>query len=655
MARHTWETDFWNHEGLEGPADTDDGIDLGFWGEASDSDGDDDSHPSSPGRLLVNKLLDLHLCNKISAEDCCVSMHFAALSGIEDARPYALGPGSASGHYGRKLRNAMGFSRTADLYDMAVPGHFRHDLSRTVHTVSCLPAHEQLVDDLVNDPTCRYRLLEMFHDQALPQCYFENQIVKENPPGTVLPTAFYLDAVPFSQSDSVLGMWLINLISGRRFLFAVLRKSMVCRCGCKGYCSFHAMFTLVRWSLLSLKAGKFPVLRHDGQAWLPSDSEREKRAGKSMPMKAVCIYVKGDWSEYASTLGFPNWADGLRPCFQCCGFGDDLYVAANNTMDKLRWSVNEREDYYTACERCIIVVRVETAEQQREISARLRYDKRSRGCNGRILTAALERFGLQVDDRLEPSPECPDIGAFERLEVPLTVTFWRCANETITRHPNVLFDKDLCMYPSTVMTIDSLHCLNLGVMKTWVRIAIWVVLESGVFGGTGSAEERLHVACLALRASLMQFYKEWDRQHPGHELTRLSDFTPKMMGTSANPQLKSKGAETFGLLKFMLHTFALYKERLGEHWQRLKMAGESLDRIVSIWNEHGWLIPLSAQKVRHGKLAAYDRIRPAYCLVKSLPAEPAKASPEACWDDREGGSGSCDWGPRSQTRGPQTG
>jgi hypothetical protein len=40
----------------------------------------------------------------------------------------------------------------------------------------------------------------------------------------------------------------------------------------------------------------------------------------------------------------------------------------------------------------------------------------------------------------------------------------------------------------------------------------------------------------------------------------------------------------------------LYKTRLGENWQRLQAAGEALDRIVDIWNGHGWILPEEAQQ-----------------------------------------------------------
>lgn len=164
------------------------------------------------------------------------------LAHIKEADRYALGPGSSSGHYSRKLRSALGYSKSKDLYELDVPGHSKHDLSRTLHTISCLPAHEQFATDVANDVSCRNKLAELIRDESLPPCYYEHKVVKDNPGELVLPIALYIDGVPFSQTDSVLGWWLVNLVSGQRYLYGLLRKSTACRCGCRGYCSFHMFF-----------------------------------------------------------------------------------------------------------------------------------------------------------------------------------------------------------------------------------------------------------------------------------------------------------------------------------------------------------------------------------------------------------------------------
>lgn len=85
MARHSWEQPVWENrrdDSLDGGgADAD--PDGSFWGEASDSESDGGAPPTSPADLLVEKMLNLHLYNKISAEDCCVMMHYASLSGLK--------------------------------------------------------------------------------------------------------------------------------------------------------------------------------------------------------------------------------------------------------------------------------------------------------------------------------------------------------------------------------------------------------------------------------------------------------------------------------------------------------------------------------------------------------------------------------------------
>ena len=60
-----------------------------------------------------------------------------------------------------------------------------------------------------------------------------------------------------------------------------------------------------------------PSSRHDGKGWIPSDVRRESLSGHPLNARGAVLFIKGDWSEYGSTMGFSLWADGLRPCFLC--------------------------------------------------------------------------------------------------------------------------------------------------------------------------------------------------------------------------------------------------------------------------------------------------------------------------------------------------
>ena len=107
------------------------------------------------------------------------------------------------------------------------------------------------------------RLREEISQNHLPPAYFDNAIVKENPPGTVMPIAVYVDAVPFSRTDAAIGFFIYNMVTGIRTLSALLPKTELCQCGCKGWCSFYEVFDMLHWSFLALRVGEWPTNRHD--------------------------------------------------------------------------------------------------------------------------------------------------------------------------------------------------------------------------------------------------------------------------------------------------------------------------------------------------------------------------------------------------------
>ena len=543
-------------------------------------------------------MLMLHLGGKISATDCTTSMWWAAKAGVQEASAYAMSPTSQSGHCSRKLKDALGYSGSPDLYEFEVPGHQKHQLSRTRHTVWCMPFHEQLASDLNESTGWRTKLLELRRDRALPPVYWDHPVVVKYPDRLVLPIAIYLDAVPFTQNDSVLGWWVVNLVTSARFLWGVMQKSHVCSCGCRGWCSFYVFFQVASWSLRACADAVMPSARHDGSLWGKTDSKRKDLSGVELTVPIACLYIKGDWSEFSSTLGLPTWQSGSRPCFLCNASGIDMYTAPGNNEDSLRWDENGPADYKDSCRRCVRPVTVPDQAAKSDIFRHLRYDKRQSGSRGQALMSGLSHLGLEPGDRLEPSPVLPDVGDFEQLPTPCTITFWRPSAENISRHDNPMMQEEFGLEPTRALTIDALHALNLGVIKIWCRVAVWLVLTSGIYGDVGTAEESLRIAVLAFRAALLSWYKTRHSARPSEKLTRVNDFTVKMIGTRNEPTLKTKGAETYGVLLFLLELMTIYTWRLGEHWQRLHRAGQDLVDIVSIWqgNSESWIIPAAKRQ-----------------------------------------------------------
>ena len=285
-----------------------------------------------------------------------------------------------------------------------------------------------------------------------------------------------------------------------------------------------------------------------------------------MMCKFACLFIKGDWAEFAHTLGLPNWRDGYRPCFCCSGFGNDRFVAAGNSSERLRWDESSAADYDDACTRCEIKVRIVSTSVRDNIWSSLRFDRKPRGGSGLALHVPLPELGLVVGDRLEPSDSLHDVGKLRDAEVPLDVVFWRRSEESLCRHRNPLLTADVGLSTDKALTVDTLHALYLGVMLVYCRVTVWVVLHSGVYGHGVGGEAGLVPAVLAIRHALFGFY---DRRHaalPEENLTRVSDMVPAMLGTSADPKLKTKGAETWGFLFFCWTNYGDGALNLEQRW-----------------------------------------------------------------------------------------
>eukprot|EP00959_Pyramimonas_sp_CCMP1952_P050596 1057192-Pyramimonas_sp.AAC.1 len=63
------------------------------------------------------------------------------------------------------------------------------------------------------------------------------------------------------------GMWLINVVSGKRHLISTWRASLNCRCGCKGWHSNWVILRYVRFCLEALVEGRRPIVDMYGKAW----------------------------------------------------------------------------------------------------------------------------------------------------------------------------------------------------------------------------------------------------------------------------------------------------------------------------------------------------------------------------------------------------
>ena len=206
----------------------------------------------------MESVLALWHVSAVSSEVVCTIFWWAAKAGLQgDVPRLALSPGGRSGNYKRHLDTCLGHAKGRQLhYLLPVPGHKRHDLTRTVHDVPTMPMHEVLAKELRDSATVPFKLEEARENGTLPRAYWDHPVVKASST-PVLPVALFMDGVAYSHTDSVLGVWAINMISQKRHVVALMRKRQMCKCGCQGWCSQFPLMTLLRWSLEAMADGRY--------------------------------------------------------------------------------------------------------------------------------------------------------------------------------------------------------------------------------------------------------------------------------------------------------------------------------------------------------------------------------------------------------------
>ena len=176
----------------------------------------------------------------------------------------------------------------------------------------------------------------------LPPCYMQHVVAQERG-HRAWPLALYVDGVPTTSKDGMLGFWVYSLLTQKRHLCVALRKSSLCRCGCRGWCTLHGVFAFLHWSFQALAAQQFPPSRHDGRPWLTqksssmADDDRASLAGLPLKCSGALIMLKGDWSEYHVTFGFMAPTSVAAPCPACWCTRDDMYQGRCHSGSGLPW------------------------------------------------------------------------------------------------------------------------------------------------------------------------------------------------------------------------------------------------------------------------------------------------------------------------------
>ena len=220
-----------------------------------------------------------------------------------------------------------------------------------------------------------------------------------------------------------------------------------------------------------------------------------------------------------------------------------------------------------------------TEEDWAALVPQMVYDKRSHGNRGRCLAATpTSHPQLQIGDRLEPSPECQDVGLCSTSASPTQMVFWRCnLPAEPVRHRNPLWSSRLGITPDLIC-VDTMHTLCLGIYAQFVSSVVWWVLEVNPFRVPTllTQEERYQQTFMLMGQKLTQFYKS-----TGKQWSRVEEFKVEIFGSKQAPACHLKAHQTLGVLFFM-KTFLATTFPPGAHadvrpWQ------ECCNSLVDLW------------------------------------------------------------------------
>lgn len=526
------------------------------------------------GDRLFSYLLDqLESGGRVSAKMICIIGYWAALSGAEGkVGNLSVHPQSSSGNFQKHLDVLMKHNEAKDIiYNLDVPGYCRSELGNSTISLPVAPAHERLLQDIVDDPHLPAKLRSMKTNGELPLTY-DNHPVKlrhENKPEPIYPLSLYIDGVQATNKSNVLVVTVQNLCTGRRHLLALLQKAKMCKCGCRSWCTLWQLMQWLHWCFSCLAEGVFPNFRHNGDDWKRGDDLRRSMAGKNLHFRACLCQIRCDWAEISGTLGFSSWAS-MKPCFLCdCGLHTMLERLRECSAMSTPWPLRDMATYEATCSACEIIVQL-TQPQWRRVLTALYNDRRKDGSRGLALMYDLPDLGLLENDRLTPSKTLPNPAELGSVtQWPVTVTFWRKSMETWVRYRNPLMDVDMGI-TLVIFVADILHTMSLGVYKSFVMSALWHCIIDNIFEVPDfySNEEKDVRSMQRLDYELTAYYRKFRSSNSSVSLSEVYEISPKLLGKRGEPFLHTKAAETDGLLGFAEHMIGKYRAALsnGVYW-----------------------------------------------------------------------------------------
>ena len=374
-----WERrEYSSSSGADGTSD--EGEDEDACEEESENEDEAMSQEEASSEFL-NMLIALKHQGVLSAKHACSLSFWAKKGGIVDpGGKLAVNPACRGGDFSKKFDKVLGIHKElqSTFYTMPLVVHRACLFSREEVQREVKLAHESLSDEVGSCPDFWSRVEKTTLEQGWKPAFDSHPVVRTGGPKMSYPLAIYIDGVAFLKRDSCIGMWIVNLATGRRHVTIVLRKRELCRCACKGWCTIYGALDCLKWQLAYLARGELPPTRHDGAPWVEG-SYKQFSPGQAFGWKAVVVMVKADWAEYAHTMAYRSWAHHEHPCFLCDakgGPGGNLHTYEGWSTTGMPFAPKTARVYDDACRALERTVTIPSLLVLHDFVGRLEFDQK---------------------------------------------------------------------------------------------------------------------------------------------------------------------------------------------------------------------------------------------------------------------------------------
>ena len=531
-------------------------LQLGHWesvgiGGASRAPAELASSFESVGRQFRLYLLRRYLQGKMTGQDITTIAYYHTKSGGCGLEDLSLGLARKTGHAEHVDFIIEKEFPLPDLFEVPTPVYSKHSCRRICENVLVnLPTRIIGLSAEATDFTDRhFKLLGSV-------CETHPVVGRARGRGTseehIRPVALYWDGVLYNKRHTFVGMCTHDIRRDARHVLWLVRKHEVCRCGCKGWCTFWPLLDVLRWDLNVGATGL--------HALVPQVSTTIIVGVTPLGFFIAVVGFRGDWPAVAEFLACRTWAHLNHPCLICkickrdvilfCTFCD---ATLNPTCD---WTA---ADHVAEVARCARRVVISSTEMRDTVGKLLRYVKNGRG---RCLSDNFVTLGLQTLDRLEPAGSLFDVDQFEAQTCPFEAVFWRGRDEDRLLHDSPLLHIEGASI--RLCGVDLLHGWDLGPLQVYTASVIWHFLRCNVFHSPLPwlpQTENNKLALLRIKSLMFSFYARRRRSDlRWHKKgSEVWDLSLPMIGPAHAPLLAAKAKETEGLVPFCVELLRTYR------------------------------------------------------------------------------------------------